>query len=415
MRSSAKILRTITKLPLPVNEHPFAPRGLTTAGSGGIVPVRHRETDTMPPTVFHASMRANLRRNMLDKVDLLLDHLGLPKTLGPQHLVAVKCHFGEHGNTAFLRPVYVRHVVEAIKKTGARVFVTDTNTLYRGSRADAVAHLETAAYNGFTHHTLGAPLVIADGLRARSAEAVAISGAYFDSVPIAEAIVRADAMVVLSHFKLHEATGFGGAIKNLGMGCAAREGKLAMHSAVSPRVDPAKCTGDAICVRACTFNAIRLVDGVAVIDEDICTGCAECLGACPHGAIAPRFNQELLRLAEYMAEYAQGAVADKPGGTYFLNFMTAISPACDCYPMADAPIIADQGIFASLDPVAIDQACLDALQNAPGLPGTALKTALNPGDDKIADIYPKLPYRAQLEHGERIGLGKRDYELTSLD
>lgn len=360
-------------------------------------------------------MRASLRRNLLHKVDRLLEKTGLFEALNSEHLVAVKCHVGEHGNTAFLRPVFVRQVVLAVQKTGAKAFVTDTNTLYRGSRSDAVVHQETAAAHGFTHATLGAPFIVADGLRGRAAVETPIKGRHFDQVAIAEAVARADALVVLSHFKLHEATGFGGAIKNLGMGCAPREGKLLMHSSVSPEVDSEACTGDGICVRACTFDAISLVDNVATIDPDKCTGCAECLGVCPHDAIGPAWDQALERLAEYMAEFALGATQGKTDRAFYVNFVTQVSPACDCYSMSDASIIPDLGIFASTDPVALDQACLDALRQAPGLPNTALSSnALAPGEDKIKDLYPTVPYLKQLEHAEAIGLGRREYELIAL-
>jgi uncharacterized Fe-S center protein len=320
------------------------------------------------------------------------------------------------GNTSFVRPVFVRQVVQAILKTGAKPFVTDASTLYRGSRADAVSHLLTAAHHGFTYETLGAPVLIADGLRAQAGEDQPVRGGVrHQQVPIAEAIVRADALVAISHFKLHEATGFGGAIKNIGMGCATRAGKLAMHSAVSPVIDQEHCVGDAVCVRACTFGAISIANRKAVIDPAKCTGCAECLGVCPEDAIGIRWSRALNQLGESMAEFAAGAMAGKEGRCFFLTFATQISPACDCYPMNDAPIAPDLGIFASTDPVAIDQACLDALQQAPGLPNSALKHAYAPGADKIADIYPNVPYLPQLEHAEKLGIGTRQYELIPID
>ena len=368
----------------------------------------------MAAKVYRSSLRANLRRNLLNKVDVLLDKIGLTAALGPKTLTAVKLHFGEAGNTSFVRPVFVRQVVQAILKTGAPAFVTDTSTLYRGSRGDAVTHLQTAAHHGFTEATLGAPVLIADGLRARAGEMVPIKGLLHDSVPIADAIARADALVSVAHFKLHEATGFGGALKNIGMGSGTREGKLMMHSSVSPSVNADECVGDGICVRACTFEAISLVDRKARIDKNKCTGCAECLGVCPENAIGIAWNQALDVLAKTMVEFAAGAMAGKQGRCFFVNFATQISPACDCYGMNDAPITNDLGIFASTDPVAVDQACVDALQRAAGVPGTALKKAFAPGEDKIKDIYPKVPYLAQLEHAEELGLGERAYELIEI-
>lgn len=369
----------------------------------------------MPAKVFFATLKADLRRNLLNKIDLLCERMGMPEALTPELITAVKCHFGEHGNLAYVRPDFVRQVVANIQKTGARAFVTDTSTLYRGSRADAVEHLLTAASHGFNLTTLGAPMIIADGLRSRASVPVKIAGRHFTEVPIADAIARADALVNVSHFKLHEATGFGGAIKNLGMGCAPREGKLKMHSSVRPIIKREACAGDGLCVRACTFGAIALADGTAVIDLKKCTGCAECLGVCPHGAINIKWNQALQKLGEYMAEFALGAVTGKDDRCFHISFAMQISPACDCYAMNDRPIVSDLGIFASTDPVALDQACLDALQQAPGLNDSVLKNALNPGSDKIADLYPKAPYQAQLLHAEQIGLGRRQYRLTTID
>jgi uncharacterized Fe-S center protein len=368
----------------------------------------------MTVKVYHASMRANVRRNLLDKIDLLLNKIGLPSAFEKHHLVAVKTHFGEEGNTAFVRPVYLRQVVQNVLKTGARAFVTDASTLYRGSRGDAVAHLETAFHHGFTYSTLGAPVVIADGLRSAASVPVDIDGQHYKQVPIAESIALADGLVAVSHFKLHEATGFGGALKNIGMGVAPREGKLSMHSSVSPVVDKNRCTGDALCVQACTFKAIKLVNRKAEINPALCTGCAECLGVCPVQAIGIRWNQAREVLQQRMVEFALGAVNKKDGRCFYLNFVMRVSPGCDCFGMNDAPLVPDLGVFASIDPVAVDQACVDALNAAPGLPGSALKKALAPGTDKIDDVYPGLDYNAQLEHAEKLGLGRRKHDLVSI-
>lgn len=392
-------------------------KGLIDAFPAGkyVTEVTYWGVSSMPVKVYFASLKADMRRNLLSKIDRLCERIGLPKALSPGLLTAVKCHFGEHGNTAYLRPDYVRQVIENIQRTGAHPFVTDTSTLYRGSRGDAIKHLLTAAGHGFNLTTLGAPVIIADGLRSQASVSVKIAGRHFTEVTIAEAIARADALVSVSHFKLHEATGFGGAIKNLGMGCAPREGKLKMHSSVRPHISRDLCTGDGICVRACTFGAIELREGVACIDLKKCSGCAECLGVCPHGAIGIKWNQALQKLGEYMAEYALGAVTGKEDRCFHISLATQISPACDCYPMNDRPIVPDLGFFASTDPVALDQACLDALQQAPGHADSVLKNALAPGTDKIADVYPKAPYQAQLNHAELIGLGRRKYHLTTVD
>lgn len=364
--------------------------------------------------VYRHSMRANIKRNLLDKLDSLLENIGAGQDLEPGRLTALKLHFGEQGNTAYIRPVFIRRIVDYLGAKGCKVFLTDTNTLYRGSREDAATHLRTAIANGFAFSVVNAPLIIADGICGNDETEIQINQTHYTSVPIANAVTKADALMVVSHFKGHEASGFGGAIKNLGMGCASRRGKLSMHSTVSPKIKAKKCRGDRLCELACSFDAITLVEGKAVIDPEICTGCAECLGVCPHSAITIRWNAGLNQLSERMAEFALGAVWEKADRCWYVNFVNRVTPACDCYGHSDAPIVPDLGIFASTDPVALDQACYDAVTEAPGLAGTALKDGGQPGQDKFRLIYPNVDPGAQLAHAQQIGLGSRSYELIKL-
>jgi uncharacterized protein len=364
--------------------------------------------------VFFHTMRANIKKNLIDKVGSLLGKIELGDGLEPGRLVAVKVHFGEKGNTAYIRPVFVREVVDHLKAKGCKVFLTDTCTLYRGSREDAASHLETATTNGFPYSVVNAPLIIADGLKANDEVLVPIKGKHYEEVSIGSAVIKADAMVVLSHFKGHEVTGFGGAIKNLGMGCGTRKAKLSMHSTVAPEIVQSKCKGDRLCEFACTFDAITMVDKIARIDTDTCTGCGECLGVCPHQAISIDWDAAAEAVSEKMAETAFGAVKGKSGKCWYVNFVMRVTPACDCYDFSDTPIVPDIGIFASTDPVALDQACLDAVNEAPGLPGTALKDQTAPGTDKFKAIYPSISSDTQLKHAQEMGLGKRDYELVRL-
>ena len=329
--------------------------------------------------------------------------------------VAIKLHFGERGNTAFIRPVLVRRVVEEIRALDARPFLTDTCTLYRGSRETAPAHLETAIQNGFAYAVVNAPLIVADGVRGVTGRKVRVDLPRKRSVAIASAILDADALIVLSHFKCHELTGFGGALKNLGMGCATREGKLDQHSGVGPKIDAAQCVKCGNCVEACSFKAIALGDKSAVIDEGKCVGCGECIVVCPEAAIDVRWVAKAREAAEKMTEYAFGALSGKRDRALFVNFVTQVSPACDCYGHADAPIVADLGIAASRDPVALDAACADLVNAAPGLAGTALKKAFKPGADKFRDVYPSIDWTVQLAHAEKIGLGSRGYEIARLE
>ena len=368
----------------------------------------------MKSLVYFADLRAEPGQNLLGKVKGLLDAVGLAEKIKKEALVAVKLHFGEAGNTAYIRPVFVRKIVDAIKDVGGRPFLTDANTLYVGTRSDSVGHLSTAIQNGFAYAVMGAPLIIADGLRGGNETAVTVNLKRFKRVHIASEIVRADAIVSAAHFKGHELSGFGGTIKNLGMGCASRKGKLAQHSTVSPKVTRKRCEGCGDCVEYCPSDAISLVDEKATIDRKKCIGCGECIIICPNEAIKIRWDQEIPAFLENMVEYTAGVLRGKETTATFLNFITQVSPACDCYPHNDAPIVADVGIVASNDPVAIDQASADLVNQAEGFAASALTTNFEPGEDKFRALYPNVDWEIQLEYAEKLKLGTRAYELVRM-
>lgn len=364
--------------------------------------------------VFFADMRAGHKENLFDKIAKLLALAGLNQRVSSGDLTAVKIHFGEKGNHAFIRPIFARRVVEEIKKCGAKPFLTDSSTLYPGERKEAVSALTCGIENGFGYACVGAPLIISDGLRGMTETEVAVNGELLNSVFIGNEIVEADSLVCLSHFKCHELTGFGGAIKNLGMGCASRKGKLVQHSTVAPVVAAKHCIGCGICLKACAHDAISMIESKAVIDAALCAGCSRCITVCPVKAINIQWNEAADLVMKKMAEYALGAVGNKEGRAVYLNFITQVSPACDCYGHADAPIVNDIGICASTDPVAIDQACADLVNAARGNEGSALKAGHEPGGDKFRGVYPEIPWHVQLEHGEKVGLGSRKYELVKI-
>jgi uncharacterized Fe-S center protein len=359
-------------------------------------------------------MRASHKENLFDKISKLLNLCGLSQLVHEGDLTAVKIHFGEKGNSAFIRPIFVRRVVDDLKKLGAKPFLTDSSTLYPGERKEAVSALTCAIENGFAYAVVNAPLIISDGLRGVTETTVPVSGELLKEVYIGTEIVEADALVALTHFKGHELTGFGGAIKNLGMGCASRKGKLVQHSTVAPKVTARLCTGCGLCIRACAHDAILMTDRIASIDPEKCVGCSRCITVCPVKAVAIQWNAASELVMRKMAEYAIGAVANKQGKTIFLNFITQVSPACDCYGHCDAPIINDIGICASTDPVALDQACADLVNNAQGNQHSALKTGHEPGGDKFRGCWPEIPWQVQLEHAEKVGLGSRRYQLVRL-
>jgi uncharacterized protein len=364
--------------------------------------------------VFFTDLRTTPNRNLLDKVGDLLNRAGIDKKIKKNDLVAVKLHFGELGNTAYLRPVIVRRIIERITATGAQPFLTDANTLYSGSRSNAVSHLMTAIHNGFGFSSVGCPLIIADGLRGTAGRRVKIDGEILKDVSISGAILDADALVTLTHFKAHELSGFGGSIKNIGMGCATRQGKLVQHSTVAPVVNGVKCKGCKLCTEYCSKTAISMRQGKAFISRRKCIGCGECIVICPFKAIEIQWNESPEVFQKKMAEYAAGALKGKERKTLFINFVVQVSPACDCYPNSDAPIVRDIGVLASEDPVAVDAASCALVNAEPSLPGTAIKKVLGAGDDKWRALYPSIDWNIHLAHAEKLGLGSREYRLVKI-
>jgi uncharacterized Fe-S center protein len=344
---------------------------------------------------------------------MLLERAGLKDAVAGDDLVAVKLHFGERGNTGFVQPVFLREVVARVKAAGGKPFLTDANTLYRGERANAVDHLACAIHNGFGFATVEAPVVIADGLDGRDGVDIPVAGRHFDSVRIGSAAVHADAMVVVTHFKGHEATGFGGALKNLGMGLGTRSAKQRMHADFRPAVTDEKCIGCNRCVQWCPVQAILLKDRKALIDYETCYGCGECVASCPHGAIGVQFQKDATKLEQKIVEHCVGAVTGKEGKVVYLSFLTNMSPDCDCWNFSDAAVVHDLGVLASTDPVAIDQAAVDMVNDAEGLPGSKGE-GLPRGADKFREVTG-VDGAPILAYAEEMGLGSRRYELEVLD
>ncbi|BBO69387.1 4Fe-4S ferredoxin [Desulfosarcina alkanivorans] len=368
----------------------------------------------MTGRVYFIDMRATIKENFIAKIGRLMETAGISRIIDKRDLTAVKMHFGEMGNAAFIRPVYIRKVVEVVKQAKGVPFLTDANTLYAGTRSDAPHHLTTAVKNGFAYAVVEAPLIIADGLRGKSETAVPINQKRFASVYIGTDIVEADAFISVAHFKGHELSGFGGAVKNVGMGCASRKGKLAQHSGLSPRISGEQCIGCGECRDHCSQHAISMEGETAAIDADSCIGCGECILICPNEAITVQWNRSVPVFLEKMVEYALGVLKGKANKAFFINFITDVSPACDCYPSNDAPIVKNIGVVAATDPVAIDQASVDLVNAEPALAGTRLTTNTAAGEDKFKGIYPKVDWEIQLDYAEKVGLGSRTYELVKL-
>jgi uncharacterized Fe-S center protein len=377
----------------------------------------------MKSPVFFSDLKVESGKTLLDKVDILLDRADLKGKIREKDLVAIKLHFGEKGNTAFVRPIFLRRVADRVKQYKGKPFLTDTNTLYRGTRSEAVSHLTTAFENGFTESVVNAPIVIADGLRGNSAVKVRIDKPIFKTVSIAREIYMTDVLITVTHFKGHELSGFGGVLKNLGMGCASREGKLSQHSNISPQVKKKVCKGCESCLVWCAQEAISMVPlpsgieskhHVAQIDPKKCIGCGECILTCSSGAIQIQWNESIPIFQKKMVEHAYGAVQKKKGKALFLNFLTQISPACDCYGYSETPIVNDIGILSSEDPVAIDQASVDLVNGEEGNRSSKLPKNWEPGENKFRALYPEVDWNIQLAYAEEIGLGTREYELIKI-
>ncbi|MBI4725732.1 DUF362 domain-containing protein [candidate division TA06 bacterium] len=368
----------------------------------------------MSSQVYFTDFGESSQRNIYAKLAEIMDKMPLAGVVAKGDLTAVKVHFGERGNTAFVPPHYVRAVVQKIKVLGAKPFVTDANTLYVGSRSNSVDHLETAQQHGFTYSLLGCPVLIADGLRGGAYVEVEVKGAHLKKVKLAHDLYQADAIVCVTHFKGHELAGFGGSIKNLGMGGGARGGKLAMHSDVSPIIKAEKCIKCGKCAQNCPADAIA-IDKYAVIDPKKCIGCGSCIVVCPVYAARNGWDSGARKMQEKMVEHLAGFAQNKKGEIGYLNFIMNVSPACDCYGHADNPIVPDLGICASVDPVAIDAASNDLVMQAEGQKNSALEKAHKPGSDKFRDIYPEVDWAWQLAHAEKMGLGSRKYELVKVE
>jgi uncharacterized Fe-S center protein len=368
----------------------------------------------MSSDVYFINLRATWKENLFKKLGKLLEAAGLSEVVNKRDLVALKLHFGEKGNTAFVRPIFVREIVQKIKEVGGRPFVTDANTLYKGTRGDSVNHTITAIQNGFSYAVVDAPIIIADGLMGRSQTGVSIKQKHVQTAYLGSEIVNADTLISVAHFKGHELSGFGGTIKNVGMGCASRAGKLVQHSGIAPKVKRKKCIGCGECIDHCSQNAISLTEDKAIIDPEKCIGCGECILICPQMAIQVQFGKSIPDFMEKMVEYTMGVLKNKQGKALFINFITNVSPACDCYPMADAPIVRDIGILASTDPVAIDQASVDLVNKEPALQDSCMKENLEAGSDKFRTLYPKTDWTIQLAYAEQLGLGSRKYKIVQI-
>lgn len=366
--------------------------------------------------VYFSDMRALPGTNLQEKLEKLIRAAGIANIDFDGKFTAIKIHFGEPGNLAFLRPNWAKTVVDTVKSLGAKPFLTDCNTLYVGRRKNALEHLEAAYENGYSPFSTGCHIIIADGLKGTDETVVPLDGEYVKEAKIGTAIMDADIFISLNHFKGHEATGFGGAIKNIGMGCGSRAGKMEQHYSGKPVIDKEMCRGCRICTKNCAHDAISFDENrKASIDHNKCVGCGRCIGACAFDAIGPSNDSAEDDLNRKMAEYAMAVVKGRPH--FHISLVIDVSPYCDCHAENDVAIIPDVGMFASFDPVALDQACADACNRQNAMAGSMLDDKIKEcgcGRDHFHTIGPNTNWAVQLEHAEKIGLGQREYELIEV-
>ena len=369
----------------------------------------------MPSNVYFTDFHTTAAENQLQKLKRLMLTAGARQIDWKGKFVAIKIHFGEPGNLAFLRPNYARAVADVIKELGGKPFLTDCNTLYVGGRKNALEHIESAYQNGFTPYTTGCHILIADGLKGNDEVAVPVQGGdYIKEAKIGRALMDADIVVSLTHFKCHENAGIGGAIKNIGMGGGSRAGKMEMHAAGKPLVsNPSACIGCGSCRRICAHDA-PVMEGRTVtrIDHTKCVGCGRCIAVCPMDVIEPQYDAAFDVLNCRMAEYAKAVLDGRPA--FHLSLVMDVSPNCDCHTENDVPIIPDVGMFASFDPVALDQACADACAKMPVLAGSQADKPRQPGQDLFAAVHDTTNWRVQTAHAKKIGLGDDAYQLIKI-
>ena len=367
----------------------------------------------MASKVYWADLRADFRENLQQKLTRLMKTAGMGEIDFDKKYVAIKMHFGEPGNLAFLRPNWAKTVADFVKERGGKPFLTDCNTLYVGGRKNGLDHLDTAMVNGFSPMTTGCQVIIADGIKGSDDVEVPVAGGeYVRSAKIGRAVMDADVFISLNHFKGHESAGFGGALKNIGMGCGSRAGKMEQHNAGKPHVEQKRCVGCKVCTTICAHSAITVEDRKASIDHSKCVGCGRCIAVCARNAITINFDESHTNLSRKMAEYAKAVVDGRP--CFHISLVIDVSPNCDCRAENDAAIVPNVGMFASFDPVALDMACVDAVNAQPPLRDTAADAGDCHDHDYFHRIHPDTDWMSCLEHAEKLGLGTREYELVKI-
>ncbi|MEG1743348.1 MAG: DUF362 domain-containing protein [Clostridia bacterium] len=363
------------------------------------------------PKVYYTDLHTSYNENLLQKLYRLIETAGMGTIDFTDKYSVIKIHFGEPGNLAFLRPNYAKVVADFVKDRGGKAFLSDCNTLYVGGRKNALDHMDSAYTNGFSPFSTGCQIIIGDGLKGTDESLVKIDGDYVKEAKIGRAIMDADIFISLTHFKGHEGTGFGGALKNIGMGCGSRAGKMEMHSSGKPFVKSEQCIGCGMCTRICAHSAIT-INKKALINHTKCVGCGRCIGICPKDAIYGACDEKNDILNCKIAEYTYAVLKDRP--SFHISLVVDVSPNCDCHCENDLPIVPDVGMFASFDPVALDVACADAVNKQPIIADSMLDRQNLHTNDHFNDTHPDTNWRSAIEHAQKLGLGNKEYELIKI-
>ena len=363
--------------------------------------------------VYFTNMKAKIGENLQMKLNRLMKKAGMETIDFQDKYVAIKMHFGERGNLSYLRPNYAKTVVDLVRELGGRPFLTDCNTLYVGGRKNALDHIDTAYVNGFSPFSTGCHVIIGDGLKGTDDVDVPVNGEYVKAAKIGRAVMDADVIISLTHFKGHEMTGFGGTLKNLGMGCGSRAGKMDMHSTGKPYVDQSRCIGCHQCEKICAHGAPEFTDGKASINHDKCVGCGRCIGVCPKDAVLAAKDATHDIINKKIAEYSLAVVQGRPN--FHISLVVDVSPYCDCHGEHDRAIVPNVGMFASFDPVALDVACADAVNAQPIIMDSILgESRGHENRDYFGQVSPNTNWKVGIEHGVKIGLGNSEYELIEV-
>ena len=364
--------------------------------------------------VYFTDFRAKLGEGLPMKLKRLLKKAGISEIDMENKFVAIKMHFGELGNISFLRPNYAKAVADVVKELGGKPFLTDCNTLYVGRRKNAIEHMDAAYENGYNPFATGCHVIIADGLKGTDEAIIPVEGGeYVKEAKIGQSIADADIFISMNHFKGHESTGFGGALKNIGMGCGSRAGKMEMHCSGKPVVNQDKCVFCGACRKMCAHGAISFNENKkANINHDKCVGCGRCIGTCNFDAIENLEYSANDILNKKIAEYSKAVLSGKEH--FHISFVVNVSPNCDCHAENDAAIIPDVGMFASFDPVALDMACVDAANKQVVIRDSYLGEKEQHTSDHFINNHPETNWEVCIDHAVKLGLGNKEYKLIEI-